>query len=287
MLNSGTITLTGTTTGITTFTQTSAGTFNLAGFNTTLGALDGAGSVNLGSARLTTGGLNLNTLFSGVIGGTGSLEKVGTGRFILTGANTYAGGTTITGGALQIGNGGTTGSIVGPVVNNGMLIVNRSDAYTLAGNISGTGMFAQVGTGTTTLTGTNTYGGGTLITAGRLVGNTTALQGTIQIDAPGVLEFNQMAAGTYAGTLLGTGRFDKTGAGLLTLTGNSATFTGPSFVIGGELRVNGDLRRSVVTVCSVSSGTATSVTVTPAEDCTKALVERCSRTSRLYWNGTR
>ncbi len=246
--NSGTVTLTGTTTGITIFDQTAAGTFNLAGFNTAVGALTGAGSVNLGSARLTVGSLNSNMLFSGVIGGTGSLEKVGTGRFILTGANTYSGGTTITGGALQIGNGGTTGSIVGPVVNNGMLIVNRSDAYTLAGNISGSGMFAQIGAGTTTLTGTNTYSGGTLITAGRLVGNTTSLQGTIQVDVPGVLEFNQTVAGTYAGSLLGAGRFDKTGAGLLTLTGNSSTFTGPSFVIGGELRVNGDLRRSVVTV---------------------------------------
>ncbi|UYV16018.1 autotransporter-associated beta strand repeat-containing protein [Porphyrobacter sp. ULC335] len=246
--NSGTITLTGSTTGITIFDQSAAGTFNLAGFNTTLGALTGAGSVNLGSARLTTGGLNLNTLLSGVIGGTGSLEKVGTGRFTLTGANSYSGGTTITGGALQLGDGGTTGSIVGPIVNNSMLIVNRSDANTLAGNISGTGMFAQVGTGITTLTGTNTYAGGTLITAGRLVGNAMSLQGPIQTDAPGVLEFAQATAGTYAGSLLGTGRFDKTGAGLLTLTGNSSTYTGGTFVIGGELRVNGDYRSSVVTV---------------------------------------
>ncbi|MFO6448897.1 autotransporter-associated beta strand repeat-containing protein [Erythrobacter sp. NE805] len=246
--NAGSLTLTGTTTGITAFSQTAAGTFDLAGFNTTVGSVAGAGSITLGSAVLTTGGLNTNTLFSGVIGGTGSLVKVGTGRFTLTGANTYSGGTTISGGALQLGDGGTSGAIVGPVLNNGMLIVNRSDAYTFAGVISGTGMFAQIGTGTTTLTGANTYSGGTLVTNGRLVGNTTALQGAIQIDAPGVLEFAQGTAGTYAGALLGNGRFEKTGAGLLTLTGNSSTFTGGSFVVGGELRVNGDLRRSVVTV---------------------------------------
>ena len=44
-------------------------------------------------------------------------------------------------GTLQLGNGGTTGSIIGPVINNGALIINRSNAYSLTGPISGTGLF--------------------------------------------------------------------------------------------------------------------------------------------------
>ena len=51
--------------------------------------------------------------FGGVVSGTGSLTQAGTGTVILTGTNTYSGGTTIAAGTLQVGNGGTTGSIAG------------------------------------------------------------------------------------------------------------------------------------------------------------------------------
>ena len=67
------------------------------------------------------------------------------------------GGTIISAGRLQLGNGGTSGSITGNVVNNGIFAVNRSDAYVFGGVISGTGTFQQNGTGTTTLTAANTY----------------------------------------------------------------------------------------------------------------------------------
>ena len=110
--------------------------------------------------------------FAGVISGTGSLTQAGTGTTTLTGANTYTGGTTISAGTLQLGNGGTTGSIAGNIVDNSALVFNRSDALTYAGVISGTGSLTQAGTGTTILTGANTYTGGTTISAGTLqVGN--------------------------------------------------------------------------------------------------------------------
>ena len=53
--------------------------------------------------------------FAGTISGAGSVNQIGTGTMILTASNTYTGGTTISAGTLQLGNGGTTGSITGDV----------------------------------------------------------------------------------------------------------------------------------------------------------------------------
>ncbi len=64
--------------------------------------------------------------FPGIVSGTGSLSQVGTGTLTLTAADTYAGGTTISAGTLQIGNGGTSGSIVGNVTDNGNLVFSRT-----------------------------------------------------------------------------------------------------------------------------------------------------------------
>ena len=91
------------------------------------------------------------------------ITKQGTGTLVLSGDNTYTGDTIIRAGTLQLGNGGTSGSIVGDVVDNGTFAVNRSDTFTFNGAISGSGAFAQIGTGTTVLTGANTYTGGTTI----------------------------------------------------------------------------------------------------------------------------
>src|SRR6202044_3972689 len=83
-----------------------------------------------------------------------------------TGADTYSGGTTIAAtDKLQIGAGGTTGSIVGAVDDEGTLIFDRSNNVGFAGTISGAGSLTQEGTGTLVLTGANTYSGGTTIAA--------------------------------------------------------------------------------------------------------------------------
>lgn len=115
-----------------------------------------------------------NYVFTGsdVAGGTSvTLTKTGGSTLTLANNNTYAGSTTISAGTVQVGNGGSTGSLGGgPVANNGAtLVFNRTDAaLNLANNISGTGAVHQNGTGTVTLSGTNTYTGGTLISAGTL-----------------------------------------------------------------------------------------------------------------------
>ena len=74
--------------------------------------------------------------FSGAISGSGAVNQIGAGTTILTGANLYSGGTTISGGTLQLGSGGTSGSIAGGVTNNGTLAFNRSDTATFSGAIS-------------------------------------------------------------------------------------------------------------------------------------------------------
>ncbi|TMV04688.1 autotransporter outer membrane beta-barrel domain-containing protein [Brucella haematophila] len=112
-----------------------------------------------------------NPVFGQVISGTGTLEQAGTGTTILTGDNTYTGGTFITDGNLQIGDRGATGSIVGDVhIDNpdSKLIVDLSSDITLDGTISGPGGLTQQGTGITTLTSDNDYTGQTVISDGEL-----------------------------------------------------------------------------------------------------------------------
>lgn len=112
-----------------------------------------------------------NLTLSGIVSGAGSIVKSGAARLILTGANTYSGTTLINAGAgaLQVGDGGTTGALgTGAVTNNSSLILNRSNAMTVASVISGTGSITHSGAGTTSLTAANTYSGGTTLAAGGL-----------------------------------------------------------------------------------------------------------------------
>ncbi|MFG6490639.1 autotransporter-associated beta strand repeat-containing protein, partial [Roseateles sp. BYS78W] len=78
------------------------------------------------------------TLATALTSSGGSLTKSGTGTLTLTGANTY-GTTTISTGTLQVGNGGTTGTLgSGAVTDNAALVFDRSNAFTVSNTISGT-----------------------------------------------------------------------------------------------------------------------------------------------------
>jgi autotransporter-associated beta strand protein len=137
-----------------------------------------------------------NGVVSGVIsdgsaGGKVALTKddllngSGPDTWSLTGANTYTGATTITRGTLQLGNGGSTGSLstVSTITNNSVLALNRSNAVTQgvdfsAAAITGTGQVRKLGSGTLTFTAANTYSGGTTVEAGRLLVNNASGSGT-------------------------------------------------------------------------------------------------------------
>jgi len=163
------------------------------------------------------------------------VQQIGSGTTTLTGANTYSGGTTISGGTL-IGN---TTSLQGNILNNAALTFDQSSAGSFAGVISGTGALTKDGAGALTLTGANTYTGGTIITAGMLIGNTTSLQGNIANNA--ALIFDQIATGTYAGVISGSGSLTKVGAGELILTGDSSAYSGTTDIAAGLLTINGSL----------------------------------------------
>ena len=222
---------------------TNNGTLSL-GASQTIAQLSGAGTgvvaLDVNTLNITNGGA-----FAGVIGGSGSLVLAG-GNLALSGANTYTGGTRINAGSLQIGNGGTTGAILGNVLDNGTLAVNHVDAVSLPGTISGSGSFAQLGAGTTTLGNANTYAGGTTIAAGTLVGSTSSF-GSGAITDNAALVINQPTSAVFANPINGTGTFVKTGAGQLNLTG-VGSLSGPTTVAAGTLSVNGSIANSAVTV---------------------------------------
>ncbi len=143
---------------------------------------------------IVTGGLG-NLIESGNITDNQlgySLTKGGAGTLFLTGTSNYLGGTFITGGALQIGLGATTGTILGPVTlsNNSALIFDRPDSagYYFAGAISGAGSVTQAGTyGSLVLTGQNSYTGATNVNSG----------GTLSVE-PGALA--SMVGGNLVGS---------------------------------------------------------------------------------------
>ncbi|KVN96354.1 hypothetical protein WJ69_02710, partial [Burkholderia ubonensis] len=160
----------------------------------------------------------------------------------------YTGGTTISAGALQLGNGGTSGSIVGNVTNNGTLAFDRSDTVSYGGTISGSGSVGQIGAGTTVLTGNNSYTGGTTISAGALQLGNGGTSGSIvgNVTNYGTLAFDRSNTVTYGGTITGSGSVGQIGAGTTVLTGNS-TYTGGTTISAGALQLgNGGTSGSIV-----------------------------------------
>ncbi len=210
------------------------------------GTLQFGGAFTLSGARgvvINAPGGTIDTQgFAGTIAsaitGAGGLTKLGAGVLTLTGTNTFTGGTTITAGTLQLGNGGTSGGLLGDILNNAALTFNRSDTFILPGVISGTGTVSQAGTGTTILTGASTYTGGTTIIAGTLQLGNGGVSGSIVGDVVnnGRLAFNRSDVTTFGGTIAGTGAVSQIGTGTTILNGNNP-FTGGTTATAGTLAI--------------------------------------------------
>ncbi|HVV27515.1 MAG TPA: autotransporter-associated beta strand repeat-containing protein [Rhizomicrobium sp.] len=180
-------------------------------------------------------------IYDGLITGTGNAIKLAPDRLTWASDNTYTGGTLISEGTLQLGIGGTTGSILGDVVDNAELAFNRSDSLLMNGVISGTGKLTQMGTGTTVLGADNSYTGGTTISAGTLQVGNGDIHGSIVGDVTdnGILSFSRSDIYTFAGTVSGSGQLVQAGSGTLILTAANS-YSGGTSVEDGVLQIASD-----------------------------------------------
>ena len=235
----------------------------------TLGYAGGGRLTFSGNMDLTAGQRTLtaaNDITSSGAITNGGLTKAGAGTLILLGTNTYALGTLISAGVLQIGSNSTYGSVAAAITNNAGLVFYRSDAYTYSGAISGSGTLTNLA-GTLTLSGTSGYtnattvAGGTLLVSGSIsssagetvsagatlagagsVGPITSLAGTVSpgnsAGTAGTLTVNGAAAlggGTYTCDITGTGSTDcdKIAASGAVAAGSALTINLPASAPAG------------------------------------------------------
>jgi autotransporter-associated beta strand protein len=233
-----------------------------------LGSLGGSGTISghannasVAVSTLSVGALNTTTTFAGTIvdnaandATTGNadgaknnkiaLTKVGTGTLILTGSNAYTGATTISAGTLQLGSGGTSGSLSpsSAITNNATLAFNRSNTITQGidfAAVAGTGGVTVL-SGTVILSGTNTYTGTTIVNGGTLtisggstgsssadvqIANAAGSTGTVDVEAGTLNAQRVVIAGNSANTTGGNGTVIQNGG-----TINSAQW----FTVGSE-----------------------------------------------------
>ncbi|EBC2062743.1 fibronectin-binding autotransporter adhesin ShdA [Salmonella enterica] len=183
----------------------------------------GTGDVTI--AESATLELSQGTLDNNVTG-EGQIVKSGSDELIVTGANDYSGGTTISGGTLTADHADSLGT--GTIANNGVLQVGEGE---LKNTLSGTGSLVKIGTGELALNGDNDYSGGTTIDDGVLIADNADLLGTGAVANSGVLKVGE---GELENTLSGTGSLVKTGTGELTLSGDN-DYSGGTTIDDGVL----------------------------------------------------
>ncbi|ENL2095609.1 fibronectin-binding autotransporter adhesin ShdA [Salmonella enterica] len=183
----------------------------------------GTGDVTI--AESATLELSQGTLDNNVTG-EGQIVKSGSDELIVTGANDYSGGTTISGGTLTADHADSLGT--GTIANNGVLQVGEGE---LKNTLSGTGSLVKIGTGELTLNGDNDYSGGTTIDDGVLIADNADSLGAGAVANNGVL---QVGEGELKNTLSGTGSLVKIGTGELTLNGDN-DYSGGTTIDDGVL----------------------------------------------------
>ena len=230
------------------------------------------GNVVTGDVTITENGAFINTAgnsstLSGSVTGDGGFVISGQGSVALTGANSYGGGTVITDSTtVQIGNADALGT-GGVVLMGGRLqtlspttltqqvslmsglnsIDTGSNAVTASGVISGDGGFVKSGTGTLTLTGTNSYSGTTYVANGRLAVNGSIGSSTVDVLSGGSVGGN----GTVGGLIVRTNATAAPGNSIGQLHAATTVLFEAGSIYQVEADATGDSDRIVAT------GTAT------------------------------
>jgi fibronectin-binding autotransporter adhesin len=227
-------------------TVASGATYDLNSFSETIGSLAGAGTVTSGAAgalTLAAGGDNTSTLFSGVLqngSGTVAFTKSGTGTLTLTGANTYSGLTTVSGGILLIQNSAALGTTVGgTTVSSGATLELQSGiavgAEPLTLNGAGVSNFGAL----RNLSGNNSFAGAITLTSASTIysdAGTLTLTGGI-VNGGFAATFGGAGNISESNVISGIGALVKNDSGVLTLSGSN-TFTGSTTISAGVLQVN-------------------------------------------------
>ncbi|PVR55610.1 fibronectin-binding autotransporter adhesin ShdA [Salmonella enterica] len=209
----------------------------------------GTGDVTI--AENATLALSQGTLDNNVAG-EGQIVKSGSDELIVTGDNTYSGGTTISGGTLTADHADSLGT--GTIANSGVLQVGEGE---LENTLSGAGSLVKTGTGELTLSGDNTYSGGTTISDGTLIAaNVNALgsgdidnSGTLMLDANGAFKLANITTHSGATTALAAGstlyasQLTQENGSTLSIDLGAATddamITADSVTLGGTLNISG------------------------------------------------
>jgi fibronectin-binding autotransporter adhesin len=231
------------------------------------------------AGNTTLHSLTNNSTLNGVISGTGSLTKDGSGSVTLNGANTYSGGTNINAGKAIISQNASLGvgqatfatgteleTAAGVTLANQVQLAGNTTLHSLTNNstlngvISGTGSLTKDGSGSVTLNGANTYSGGTNINAGKAiisqdaslgVGQATFATGTALTTAAGVTVSNLINLAGDAtlhssthdsslnGVISGAGSLTKDGGGSVSLNGAN-TYSGGTNINAGTAIISKD-----------------------------------------------
>ncbi|MCP5176363.1 MAG: autotransporter-associated beta strand repeat-containing protein [Moraxellaceae bacterium] len=216
---------------------------------------------------------------TGVISGTGSLVKDGAGQLNLTGANSYAGGTQVNAGKVALdansalGTGAATFakdtelslgiskgiSVANAITTDGIIKQSNDFDSSLTGVISGSGSLVKDGAGLLSLTGANSYAGGTQVNAGKVAldANTALGSGAATfakdtelslgiskgisvanaITTDGIIKQSNDFDSSLTGVISGTGSLVKDGAGQLNLTGANS-YAGGTQVNAGKVALD-------------------------------------------------
>ncbi|EDV5554232.1 fibronectin-binding autotransporter adhesin ShdA [Salmonella enterica subsp. enterica serovar Livingstone] len=211
----------------------------------------GTGDVTIAeNAKLA---LSQGTLDNNVTGG-GQIVKSGSDELIVTGANDYSGGTTISGGTLSAKDAASLGSGDVDIAENAKLALSQG---TLDNNVTGEGQIVKSGSDELIVTGANDYSGGTTITGGTLIAaNVNALgsgnidnSGTLMLDANGAFKLANVTTHSgattalAAGSTLDAGQLIQENGSTLSIDLGAATddavITADSVTLGGTLNITG------------------------------------------------